>query len=70
MKALKCTDTECKKILKKTKYMSFAELEKFNTKCATCGDWIFKEQKIANETYNAVSTKWAEEFMKKIFQRS
>jgi hypothetical protein len=30
-----------------------------------CGDWIFKEQELANKTYNAISVKWAEEFMNK-----
>lgn len=49
--------------------MSFAELEKYNTQCANCGDWIFKEQEIANKTYNAVSNKWAEEFTKKTSKR-
>ena len=66
MKDLKCTNAECKRILKQTVNMSFDELEKYNTKCANCGDWIFKEQKIANETYNAISNKWAEEFMNKM----
>lgn len=70
MKALTCTEAECKKRFKETKYMSFTELEKCNTKCANCGDWIFKEQEIANKTYNAVSNKWAEEFMNKMIRRS
>ena len=65
MTALKCTDSECKKRLTDVKNMSFSELEKYNTKCASCGDWIFKEQEVANKTYNAVSVKWAEEFMNK-----
>jgi len=43
--------------------MNFSELEKYNKKCGNCGDWIFKEQEVANKTYNAVSVKWAEEFM-------
>jgi len=63
MKALKCSDAECKKRAADVKNMSLSELEKYNTKCANCGDWIFKEQEVANKTYNAVSVKWAEEFM-------
>ena len=69
MKALKCTDSECKKRLIKVKSMSFSELEKHNTKCGSCGDWIFKEQDVANKTYNAVSVKWAEEFMNQQLKR-
>ena len=65
MKALRCTDSECKKRLAKVKSMSFNDLDKYNTKCGNCGDWIFKEQEMANKTYNAVSVKWAEEFMNK-----
>lgn len=63
MKALKCSDSECKKSLVQVKNMSYSELEKHNTKCENCGDWIFKEQEFANKTYNAVSVKWAQEFM-------
>ena len=63
MTALKCTDSECRKRLVEVKSMSFSDLEKYNTKCGNCGDWIFKEQDVANKTYNAVSVKWAEEFM-------
>ena len=63
MKALSRTDFECKKRLAKVKHMSFNNLDKYNTKCGNCGDWIFKEQEVANKTYNAVSVKWAEEFM-------
>jgi len=63
MKVLECSDSECKKRLSQVEGMSFSELEKYNRKCGDCGDWIFKEQEIANKTYNAVSVKWAEEFM-------
>lgn len=69
MKPLLCSNAECKKRLADVKNMSFAELEKYNTKCGNCGDWIFKEQEIANKTYNAVSNKWAEEFTKKTIKR-
>jgi hypothetical protein len=66
MKELKCSVAECKKRLADVKSMSFSELEKYNTKCQSCGDWIFKEQEVANKTYNAVAVKWSEEFMKKM----
>jgi len=69
MVALKCTEAECKKRFTEVKSMSFSELEKYTTKCASCGDWIFKEQEIANKTYNAVSSRWAQEFMNKQFRR-
>ena len=63
MKQLSCSHIKCRKRLADVKSMSFEELEKYNTKCGNCGDWIFKEQEIANRTYNAVSNRWAEEFM-------
>lgn len=69
MKPLSCSESECKKRLADVKEMSFSDLEKYNTKCGNCGDWIFKEQEMANKTYNAVSNKWAEEFMKKTTKR-
>ena len=69
MKALKCSDSECKKRLAQVKNMSYSELEKYNTKCGNCGDWIFKEQEFANKTYNAVSVKWAQEFMNQQLKR-
>jgi hypothetical protein len=50
MKELKCSVSECKKRLAEVKNMSFAELEKYNTKCQNCGDWIFKEQEVATKT--------------------
>lgn len=69
MKPLLCSNAECKKRFSAVNIMSFEELEKYNTKCANCGDWIFKEQEIANKTYNAISNKWAEEFTKKTIRR-
>ena len=69
MKALKCTNSECKKRLMDVKNMSFIELEKYNTKCCSCGDWIFKVQEVANKTYNAISNRWAEEFMNRQLKR-
>jgi len=70
MKPLLCSDKKKKKRLADVKNMSFEELEKYNTKCGKCGDWIFKEQDFANKTYNAVSNKWAEEFTKKTIKGS
>jgi len=69
MKPLSCSDSECRKRLTDVKTMSFEELEKYNTKCGNCGDWLFKQQEVANKTYNAVSNKWAEEFMKNTIKR-
>jgi 1-deoxy-D-xylulose 5-phosphate reductoisomerase len=69
MKQLSCSSAECKRKFYGVKNMSFEELEKYNTKCSNCGDWIFKEQEIANKTYNAVSNRWAEEFMYKRVKR-
>jgi len=69
MKELSCSDAECKKRFFDVATMSFEELEKYNTKCGKCGDWIIKEQEIANKTYNAVSNKWAEEFVKRTIKR-
>lgn len=64
MKELTCSVAECKKRLADVKNMSYSELEKYNIQCQNCGDWIFKEQEVANKMYNEVSVKWAEEFMK------
>ena len=69
MAGLKCSVAECKKRLVDVKNMGFSDLEKYNTKCQNCGDWIFKEEEVANKTYNAVSNKWAEEFMNNMIKR-
>lgn len=69
MTELKCSVAECKKRKIDVKNMSMSELEKYNIKCQNCGDWIFKEQSVANDTYNAVSNRWAEEFMKKLIKK-
>lgn len=66
MANLKCSILECKKRKSDVKNMSFSELEKYNTKCCNCGDWILKDEQVANETYHAVSTTWAEKFMNKV----
>ena len=68
MKELRCSDSECKRRLTDVKNMSFEELSKYNVKCCNCGDWIFKEQEVANKTYNAVSIRYAEEFMRKMLR--
>lgn len=59
---LKCTLAECKARLNEIDFMNLSELEKYATKCSTCGNWILKDDKTANETYNKVSIKWAEEY--------
>jgi len=61
---LKCTIAECKSRLREIDTMGLAELEKFSTKCSTCGNWVLKDNKVAQETYNKVSLKWAEAFNK------
>lgn len=66
---IECSESECKRRCAEVKNMSFAELQKFNTKCANCGSWILKDNDTANKTYEAVSTKWAEEFMNEIMKR-
>lgn len=60
-----CTEAECKKRLADVKNMGFEELERYCVKCSKCGNWILKENEIANKTYEAVSNRWAEEFMNK-----
>lgn len=67
--SLKCSIAECKKRLAQVDTMSFSELEKYNVKCGNCGSWILKETKIANDTYNKVSNKWAVEFMNKLLKK-
>ncbi|WP_024954401.1 hypothetical protein [Sulfurospirillum arcachonense] len=68
MSKLKCTEAECKKRFNEVKSMDFTTLEQYNTKCANCGGWIFKDAIVANKTYNAISNKWAEEFMNNIIK--
>lgn len=66
---LTCSILECKKRLLDVNKMSFAELEKYNKRCGECGNWILKDSAIANKTYHAVSSKWAEEFMNNIMKK-
>ncbi|MBV5279611.1 MAG: hypothetical protein J0647_11455 [Campylobacteraceae bacterium] len=61
---LKCSISECKARLREVDSMSLTELEKYSTKCSTCGNWFLKDNKVADETYKKVSLKWAEEFNK------
>jgi len=61
---LKCQINKCKKIIKKVNQMSYYELEKQNIKCSNCGNWILKESKLANITYENISNKYAVEFNK------
>ena len=66
---LKCSIAECKARHKEIDSMNFTELEHYANKCSTCGNWILKDDTVANETYKKVSLKWAEEFNKKMTTR-
>ena len=59
---LKCSLAECKARLQGIDKMSLDELEEYATRCSTCGSWILKDNPMANETYNKISTRWAEKF--------
>lgn len=61
---LKCTIAQCKARLVEINTMGLGDLEKYANTCSTCGNWILKDNKIAQETYQKVSLKWAEEFNK------
>ncbi|ARU49360.1 hypothetical protein [Sulfurospirillum diekertiae] len=66
---LKCSIAECKARLKEIDSMDLKQLETYATKCSTCGNWILKDDPIANETYRKVSLKWAEEFNNAIMKK-
>lgn len=66
---LKCSIAECKARLKEIDGMDLAQLEKYATKCSTCGNWIHKDNAVAQETYQKVSLKWAEAFNQAILLR-
>lgn len=66
---LKCSIAECKARLHEADSMSLEELEKYTTKCSTCGNWFLKDNQVANETYQKVSLKWAETFNKANMKR-
>jgi hypothetical protein len=63
-----CTESECKRRFADVKNMDLSELEKYCTKCAKCGNWLFKDNEIANKTYEAISNRWAEEFMSNLMK--
>jgi len=65
---LKCSLSECKARLKAVENMSLVELEEYATRCSTCGNWILKDDSIANETYMKISTKWAESFNQSLLE--
>ena len=66
---LKCSLSECKARLKEIDSMDLTQLEMYASKCSTCGNWILKDDHTANETYQKVSLKWAEEFNNEIMIR-
>lgn len=66
---LKCSLAECKARFKEIDSMGLNELEKYSTKCSTCGNWLLKDNPVANETYKKVSLKWAEAFNKSIMKK-
>lgn len=66
---LKCSISECKARLREVDSMDLAELEKYSTKCSTCGNWLLKDNQVADETYRKVSLKWAEAFNKANLKR-
>lgn len=59
---VKCTLKECKERFYQVDTMDFEALCKYADKCATCGNWILKENSVVQKTYNKVSLKWAEKF--------
>lgn len=59
---LKCTHGECRERLKSVKNMSFEELDHYATHCATCGNWILKDDPTAHATYTTISIHYAEKF--------
>lgn len=66
---LKCSIAECRARFKEIDGMGLSELETYATKCSTCGNWILKDEKVAQETYQKVSIKWAEAFNNAIMKR-
>ncbi len=66
---LKCSISECKGRLKEADSMGLSELEKYSVKCSTCGNWLLKNDPVANETYKKISLKWAEAFNKALMRK-
>ncbi|MDD3342395.1 MAG: hypothetical protein PHR87_02340 [Sulfurospirillaceae bacterium] len=61
---LLCTIAECKARLIEVASMDLETLEHYATKCSTCGNWILKDNEVAQKTYQKVSLQWAEAFNK------
>jgi len=59
---LKCSIAECKQRFHQVKNMGLSELEKYASRCSTCGNWFLKDNAVAQKTYDKVSLKWAEAF--------
>ncbi len=66
---LKCSIGECKKRLVQVDSMSLEELEHYAARCSTCGNWILKDNAVAQETYQKVSLAWAEAYNKAMYIR-
>ncbi len=66
---LKCSIAECKARFHEIDSMNLEELEKYSTRCSTCGNWFLKDNQVADETYRKVSIKWAEAFNKANLKR-
>ncbi len=61
---LQCSLAECKARFSEIGSMDLQTLEKYATKCSTCGNWILKDNEVAQKTYQAISLTWAETFNK------
>ena len=66
---LKCSIAECKQRFSQVDSMGLPELEKFASKCSTCGNWFLKDNTVAQKMYDKVSLKWAEGFNKATMKR-
>lgn len=66
---LKCSLAECKARLAEIDSMDLLTLEKYATKCSTCGNWLLKDNDTAQKTYQKVSLQWAEAFNKAHLKR-
>ncbi len=66
---LKCSLAECKARLCDAHTMSLKELETYATRCSTCGNWILKDNAVANTTYLKITTLWAEKFNEALLER-
>jgi len=60
MENLKCSVKDCKRKKESFKNLNTKELEKIMENCQTCGNWILKDTKEANETYNFLCGIWSE----------